>query len=101
MGTVVEILVLCTRGKVVTCLDVTLPTASLCFLGPHPAWEPAQLLHGGDLEEKQSGVMWQLANETHLHLKQPQGKTMTGVCQKANQTSVVQKFYDSVTKTVI
>lgn len=71
--------------------------ASLCLLGPHPA----QLLHGEDQEEKQLEVMCQLANETHLHLKQPLGKTMTGVWQKSKQMSVVLKFYGNVTRTVI
>lgn len=80
---------------------MTLPAASLCLLSPHAARESAQLLHGEDQEEKQLEVMCQLANETHLHLKQPQGKTMTGVWQKPKQMSVVLKFYSSVTKTVI
>lgn len=74
MGTVVEILVLCSGGKLVTCSTVTLPAASLCFLVPHPAREPSQLLAGGNQEDKQSGVVWQLANETHSHLKQHEGK---------------------------
>lgn len=56
---------------------------------------------GEDQEEKQLEVMCQLANETHLHLKQPQGNTMTGVWQKSKQMSVVLKFYGTVTKTVI
>ena len=98
MGTVVEILVLCTRGKTVTCSTATLLAASLYLLSPRSAREPAQLFAGGDQEEKQSGVVWQLDDETHLYLTQPRVKTMTGVCQKANQMSVVQKFDDNVTK---
>lgn len=101
MGTVVEVLALHTRRKIATCSAGTLPAASLRPLSPHPARESAQLLHGEDHKEKQLEVMHQLANETHLHLKQPQGKTMTGVWQKPKQMSVVLKFYGSVAKTVI
>lgn len=101
MGAVVEGLALCTRRKTATCSVVTLPTASLCLLSPHLARASAQLLLGEDQEEKQLEVMCQLANETHLHLKQPQGKTMTGVWQKSKQMSVVLKFYGTMTKTVI
>lgn len=101
MGTAVEVLALCARRNIATCSAVTLPAASLCLLSPHLARESAQLLHGEDQEEKQLEVMCQLANETHLHLKQPQEKMMTGVWQKSKQMSVVLKCYDSGTKTVI
>lgn len=85
MGTVVERLVLWTRGKIVTYSTVLCLGVSPYSLVSQPTWELALLLAGRNQEEKQSRMVQQLANESHLTSEATTRETSDSSLSKSKQ----------------